>query len=78
MRPSDGLFTRTSSDRTRESGFTPKECRYSEGGEILEQVVQTSLGCPVPASGQGQVEQGFEPCGLVESVPASDRGVRME
>jgi len=36
---------------------------------------QRSCGSPVPGSGKGQVGWGFEKPGLVEDVPAHDRGV---
>jgi len=36
-----------------------EEILYNEGGETLEQVAQRSYGCPIIASVQGQVGQGF-------------------
>jgi len=45
---------------------------YTEGGEAL---AQSSCGCPLPGSVQGQAGQGSEQPGLVEGVPAHDRGV---
>jgi len=48
---------------------------HHEGGETLAQVAQTSCGCPLPSSVQGQVGWGFERPGLVEDVPAHGRGV---
>jgi len=41
------------------------------------QVAQRSCGCPLPGCVQGQVGRGFEQPGLVEGVPAHDRGVGM-
>lgn len=46
------------------------------GGETLELVAHRSCGCPIPCSAQGQVEQDLELPGLVEGVPAHDRGAR--
>jgi len=34
-----------------------------------------SCGCPLPGSVQGQIGWGFEQPGLVEGIPARDRGV---
>jgi len=52
-----------------------KEILSSEGCEALEQAAQRSCGCHLPGSVQGQVGQGFEHPGLVESVPAHGRWV---
>jgi len=48
---------------------------YYEGSEALEQVAQSSCGCPFPGSVQGQVGWDFEQPGLVEGVHAHGRGV---
>jgi len=45
------------------------------GGEALDQVAQRSCGCPLLGRVPGQVGWGFEQLGLVEGVPAHDRGV---
>jgi len=41
------------------------------------EVAQTSCGCSLPGSVQGQVGWGFEEPGLVEGVPAYGRGLGM-
>jgi len=44
-------------------------------GETLAHVSQSSYGCPLPGSAQGQVGWGFEKPGIVEDVLAHGRGV---
>ena len=46
-----------------------------EGGGTLAQAAQSSCGCPIPGSAQGQAGRGWEQPGLAESVPAPGRGV---
>ena len=46
-----------------------------EGGEALAQAAQSSWGCPIPGSAQGQAGRGFGQPGLVEGVPARGRGL---
>lgn len=48
---------------------------YSKGGETLEEVAQRSH---IPGSIQGQAGCGSEQPGVVEGVPAHDRGVQSE
>jgi len=48
---------------------------YYAGHEALEQDAQTSYGCPIPASVQGQVEWGFEQHVVVADLPAYGRGI---
>jgi len=82
----EGLFTRVCRDRTSGNGSKLKEGRFiliryeeeilhHEVGEALKQVAQRSCGCPLPESVQGQVGWSSEQPGLVEDVPAYDRGV---
>ena len=49
-----------------------------EGGEALAQVSQSSCGCPLPGSVQGQVGRDFEQPGLVEGVPAHGEGLELD
>jgi len=51
-----------------------EEIFYNEGGETLDQVVQGAGWCPIPGNIPGQVGWGSEQPGLVEDVPAHDRG----
>jgi len=49
-----------------------EEILYSAGGEALAQAAQSSCGCPLPGSVQGQVGRGFEHPGLVKgSLPVA-------
>jgi len=52
-----------------------EEILYDKGDEALEQVAQRGGRCPIVGSVQGQVGWGFEQPGLVEGVPAHDRGL---
>lgn len=49
-----------------------------ESGEALELVFQRACGCPIIGSVQGLVEWGYQQLDLVESVPASCRGVKID
>ena len=83
------LYVSICSDRTRGNKLNFKlkcqiqiryqeEILYSECGEALEQVDQTSCGCPIPGSVESQVGWGFEQPGLVVGVTAHSRdaGIR--
>jgi len=52
-----------------------EEILYHEGDEALAQVAQSSPGCLLPGSVQGQVGRGFEQSGVVEGVRVHGRGV---
>ena len=56
---------------------TKKKFFYDEGGEALEQVAQSSCGCPITESVQGQVGWGFEQPDLVKDVPVYCRGLEL-
>lgn len=54
-----------------------QEISLCEGGEALAVVSQSSCGCLIPGSVQGQVGCGLEQPGLVEAVPAHGQEVGM-
>lgn len=58
-------------DRKQNSCFKTKEDRF-------QQVAQKSWGCPIPASVQGQVGQGFEESDLVKDIAAHARGIAVD
>lgn len=46
---------------------------YSECGEVPEQAVKRSRGCPIPGRDQDQVGWGFQRPGLLRGYPAHGR-----
>ena len=52
-----------------------KDILCYEGGEVLEQIAQSSCGCPLHGSVPGQAGRSFEQPGVVEGVPAHGRGL---
>ncbi|KAJ7423477.1 hypothetical protein WISP_33736 [Willisornis vidua] len=78
------LFTKACSGCTRGNGFKLNEGRYRyqekilycEDGQALAQVAQSSCGCPITESVQGQFGQDFGQPGPVEGVRAHGSGVR--
>jgi len=54
-----------------------KEILYYEGGEVMEQVAQSSCGCPLPGSIQDQAGWGFEQPDLTEGILARGRGFEL-
>lgn len=51
-----------------------EEVLHCESGEAQEQVAQRNCGYHKPRRAQDQVGYGFEQPGLVQGVPAHDRG----
>jgi len=52
--------------------------RNCEGGEALDQVAQSSCGCPLAGSIQGWVGWGFEQPDLMAGVPACGEGLELD
>ena len=79
-----GLFARACSDNTRGNGSKLKEGRFRldirkkfftvRMARTLAQAAQSSCGCPIPGSAQGQAGRGWGQPGLVEGVPAHGGG----
>ena len=63
--------------RIEQNGYKEEILPY-EGGETLARVAQSSCGCPIPGSVQGQAGWGLEQPGQVEGVPAQGRGVEVD
>jgi len=52
--------------------------KNTTSSETPDQVAHRGSGGPIPGNTEGQVGQGSEQPGLVEGVPAHDRGVRLD
>lgn len=52
-----------------------QEVLYSEDGEILENVAQSSCGYPIPGGAEGQAGGSSKQSGLVKNVLAHVRGL---
>jgi len=83
----DNIFSKACCDRTRSSGFKPRDDRFRLDirknflqlqCEALEQVAQRGSGGPIPGNFQGRDGRGSEQPSLVEDIPARCRGVGLD